>query len=176
MRLKCWETFGLVFTLIAGTLLHFVYQWTGQNMIAAAFSPVNESVWEHLKLVFFPMLFISAAEYFAFGRGQSCFVPVKALSMLLGTGSVVVLFYVYSGIAGGNFLVLDILTFVLAAFAAFLFSFCQLSRPFPASRREEGLGWVTIALLLVCFVLFTFYPPQIGLFRDPVSGGYGIIK
>ena len=57
-RLLFWELAGFLWTVAAGTLLHFVYDWSGGNQIAAAFSGVNESTWEHMKLLFFP-LFLS---------------------------------------------------------------------------------------------------------------------
>ena len=45
-----WEIIGTFFIIIAGSLLHFVYEWTGYSDIMGLFTPVNESVWEHLKL------------------------------------------------------------------------------------------------------------------------------
>ena len=48
-----------ILTLILGTLLHFLYEWTGYNYLVGFISPVNESTWEHLKLLFFPVLFLS---------------------------------------------------------------------------------------------------------------------
>ena len=55
-RWRKWELAGLFLTLIFGNLLHFVYDWSGQNSVVAAFAAVNESTWEHMKLLFFPML------------------------------------------------------------------------------------------------------------------------
>ena len=55
-RLFYWELAGALFTAAMGTLLHFVYDWSGGWGAAAAFSAVNESTWEHMKLLFFPML------------------------------------------------------------------------------------------------------------------------
>ena len=48
---------GLVFTLavLGGAALHFLYDvWP--NPLTAVLAPVNESVWEHLKLLYWPML------------------------------------------------------------------------------------------------------------------------
>ena len=39
------ETAGMLFTLLFGNLLHFVYDWTGQAGWAAYLSAVNESTW-----------------------------------------------------------------------------------------------------------------------------------
>ena len=48
---------------IAGTLFHFIYEWSGENPIVGAIASVNASVWEHLKLLFFPALFYIIIEY-----------------------------------------------------------------------------------------------------------------
>ena len=41
--------------ILAGCALHFLYEWL-PSAITALFSPVNESLWEHVKLVFWPLL------------------------------------------------------------------------------------------------------------------------
>ena len=50
---------GYIAVAILGTLLHFVYEWSGSNMIVGLFSSTNESTWEHMKLAFYPMLIFS---------------------------------------------------------------------------------------------------------------------
>ena len=50
---------GIIFTFLAGTLLHFAYEWSGTNFWVGLFAPVSESTWEHMKLLFFPMLIYS---------------------------------------------------------------------------------------------------------------------
>ena len=58
-RLFFWELAGFLFTGALGVLPHFLYEWSGGNTLAAAFSAVNESTWEHMKLLFFPMFVFS---------------------------------------------------------------------------------------------------------------------
>ena len=55
-NLRKFTVIGILFVSVAGTLLHFVYDWSGQNPLVGFFAPVNESTWEHMKLLFFPML------------------------------------------------------------------------------------------------------------------------
>ena len=59
MNIKKWQIFASIFCLILGTILHFTYEWFNYNVIVGLFSTINESVWEHLKLLFYPMFFIS---------------------------------------------------------------------------------------------------------------------
>ena len=51
-----YELVGMVFIIILGTLLHFTFEWSGFQEIVGVFSAVNESVWEHLKIAFWPAL------------------------------------------------------------------------------------------------------------------------
>ena len=62
-KLERAQIIAIVVSIILGTILHFLYKWTGANPIIASFSAVNESVWEHLKLVFFPMTLVGIIEY-----------------------------------------------------------------------------------------------------------------
>jgi Na+/H+-dicarboxylate symporter len=108
LNLKRWQITGFIITILLGTLLHFTYDWSGQSPIAGALSPVNESVWEHLKMLIVPMLLFGIAEYFAYGDRQKNLIPVRFLSILVGIASILVLFYTYSGITGQHVPWLDI--------------------------------------------------------------------
>lgn len=55
-KLLKYDIIGFIFVSIIGTLAHFVYELTNKSVIAALFCPINESPWEHLKLIFFPYL------------------------------------------------------------------------------------------------------------------------
>ena len=57
------EIIGFIFVSIVGTLSHFLYDWLGKNVFAGVFCPVNESPWEHLKLLFFPFAIYTVYMY-----------------------------------------------------------------------------------------------------------------
>ena len=61
-KVRNWQITAVLFTLIFGTLLHFTYGLSGNNPIVGTFSAINESTWEHLKLLFFPMLIFAIFE------------------------------------------------------------------------------------------------------------------
>ena len=50
------EAFGLLFLIVFGTCAHFIYEWSGHNKLAGVICAVNESTWEHMKLVIGPSL------------------------------------------------------------------------------------------------------------------------
>lgn len=174
MQLKKWEWIGALFAAVMGSLIHFTYEWSGGNTIVAAFSAVNESTWEHLKLLAVPMILFSLLEYRFVKKTVPNFIPVKLLSVLVGMAAIIVSFYTYVGILGFHFLAADIGTFLFGILAAYSFSArCFKSQRF-CSGKAQVWGWIGMGILILCMILFTFYPPQIGLFQDPVTGGYGI--
>ena len=99
-RLFFWELGGFLFTALAGTLLHFVYDWSGGSVWTAAFSAVNESTWEHMKLLFFPIFLYSVAQACALGKTYPNFLAVRAVSTLAGLALIPILYYTYTGILG----------------------------------------------------------------------------
>ena len=63
-KIKILEICGFIFTTSLGTLLHFMYEWSGKNSLVALFSNVNESTWEHLKLLFYPAFIFAIIQSF----------------------------------------------------------------------------------------------------------------
>ena len=83
-KLIKFEIFSLIFVFAFGTLLHFTYQLSRNNLFVGLFSAVNESTWEHLKLLFFPMLFMSFLGYFVFKKRYYNYLCIKVKSIVLG--------------------------------------------------------------------------------------------
>ena len=83
-RLFFWELGGFLFTGALGTLLHFVYEWSGGSMLAGAFSAVNESTWEHMKMLFVPIFLCSVVQVCLTGRNYPDLPAVRAVSALTG--------------------------------------------------------------------------------------------
>lgn len=174
-ELKIYQIAGILFTVILGTLLHFVYEWSGNRPIAALVSPINESVWEHLKLLLIPMLLFSVVEYFLLGKKYPNLVMANTVGLIIGLVTIVVLYYTYSGIIGTNFLILDILIFIFSTILAFYLGYrFTVNQKFSTFMPETGLA--ILFLIFAIFILFTFSPPIINLFKDPITDTYGILK
>jgi hypothetical protein len=172
-RVLVWELAGIVFIVVLGTLLHFVFEWSGRAIPIAPIAAVNESVWEHLKLGFWPALIYAALEYSRFGRSANNFPLAKTLGIYLIPITIVVLFYLYTAILGHDLLEADIAIFVVAVIVGQLVSY-KLLIASPVPERFNRFAPIALAVLGILFVLFTFYPPQLPLFRDSVAGAYGI--
>lgn len=156
---------GIVFTSILGTLAHFLYEWSGNNPLVGLFTPVNESVWEHMKLLFFPMLLYFLFEKMMLEPYPDSLICANAAALLIGTGLIPTIFYTYSGVLGKNYAILDIATFYISVILAFLIRY-KLSKK---RISKTHCRWLTasVLLILVCFVIFTFHPLTLGLFRIP---------
>ncbi len=109
-----WEMWGTVLIIILGTLLHFVYEWSGETRLIAIFGAVNESVWEHLKLTFWPAVLWAIIEMPFLKREYPNFWFAKAVGILAMPLIIVMIFYSYTSIVGRTLLVVDLLSFVIA--------------------------------------------------------------
>ncbi len=164
-----WQIAGAIFTIITGTLLHFIYEWTGENYIASLVGAVNESTWEHLKLIFFPMLIFSIIEYFGYGRNQDNFSAVRYTSIFIGMLTIVVLFYTYSGIVGTNYGWANILVFIISVVTAYYWSWRKLDSGWGSKGYTGLVSFVMVMVFTVFFIIFTYNPPAIGLFMAPAE-------
>lgn len=173
-RVARWQLGGFLFVCAAGTALHFLYQWSGESVAAAPFAAVNESVWEHMKLLFWPMLLWAGAERAVLGGYSRGFWPAKALGTLLGLALIPALYYTYTGALEVSVMWVDIAIFFVAAAAAFLAETRMLARDWRCRGGARASALVLLLLLSAAFVLCTFVPPRFPLFRDPVTGFYGL--
>lgn len=173
-RVARWQLGGFLFVCAAGTALHFLYQWSGESVAAAPFAAVNESVWEHMKLLFWPMQLWAGAERAVLGGYSRGFWPAKALGTLLGLALIPALYYTYTGALGVSVMWVDIAIFFVAAAAAFLAETRMLARDWRCRGGARASALVLLLLLSAAFVLCTFVPPRVPLFRDPVTGFYGL--
>ena len=161
MKSRVWKEF--FFIAAVGTLLHFLYDFV-PTPLTAVISGVNESVWEHMKLLFAP----------AFLRVMlwSGDMAAGAAGIFAALGMIPAGYYTYTGALGQRSLAADMALFYLAAAVSVILP-----------RRLEGrwkkgwqqwTAWVALVVTAVFFILWTFYPPRIPLFCDPLSGGYGL--
>lgn len=173
-RLFFWEAAGFFFVAAAGTLLHFLYNWSGESAFVAAFSAINESVWEHMKLLLVPMFLFSVVQIWALWKTYPNFLAVRAVSTLTGLILIPVLYYTYTGVLGYRVSWVNVVIFYLADLGAFLLDHRLLRRGRFNSPWQQLLGVVVLWALAFCFVWCTFRTPQLGLWRDPATGQIGI--
>ena len=167
-----WELMGFAVVSLGGTVLHFLYDWLGEAWWIAPFSGVNESTWEHMKLLFWPMFIFAIIQSFFF-REQGNFWCVKLRGILLGLGLIPVFFYLYNGVIGKSPDWINIAIFFVAAAFAYIYETKEFKQDLPLCQKQS----TAIALLCIIatlFVVFTFLTPELNIFKDPINGTYGI--
>lgn len=167
-----WQLMGFAVTSLGGTILHFLYEWLGESVWIAPLSGVNESTWEHMKLLFWPMLIFAVAQSFFF-RDRKGFWCVKLRGILLGLVLIPVIFYTYNGVIGQSPDWINIAIFFISAAAAYIYE-TRLFNEKRLSCKSPKSAIAVLCVIAVLFVVFTFATPQIGIFRDPLTGTYGI--
>ena len=114
MKIKTWQIIAVLVCIILGVILHFTYELSGENLIVGLFSAVNESTWEHLKLVFYPMVLIAIIGYFIIGKKGDNYWTAQTIGIISAIIFIIVFFYTYTGIIGTNYGWLNIAAFVMA--------------------------------------------------------------
>lgn len=172
--LKKYSWIAALITLIAGTLLHFVYEFSGYSSAVGLFAPVNESTWEHLKLLLTPVFLLGIAEWAIYGKNYKNFFPALFISVPAGMLAVTASFYTYTGIIGRNFMIADIMTFVLGIFVTYFLRYLIIKSGKLSSGKWTFIALAGFALLFVFTAYSTFNPLHINIFKDPLTGSYGI--
>ena len=167
-----WELFGFAVTALLGTVLHFLFDWSGGALWIAPFSGVNESTWEHMKLLFWPMLIYAVIQSFFF-KGYPSFWCVKLRGILIGLSLIPTLFYTYNGVIGKSPDWVNITIFFVSAAAVYIYETRRLNSDRNiCSSQPRAIAVICFIALL--FVIFTFRVPSLEIFKDPITSAYGI--
>ena len=169
--LKLWQFAVFCVVSLMGTLLHYLYNWI-ESPVTALLSGVNESTFEHMKLLYVPMLIFALVQYLFF-KERKDYWCIKLIGSLSGTLLIPVIFYTYNGAFGKSPDWLNIaIFFVCAAVSAFVEY--VLFKSGKIKCRHPILPFAALIIVYVLFAVFTFYPPKLPLFMDPVTFSYGI--
>lgn len=166
--LKKFCIIGFFVTTVLGFLSHFVYDWTGGGFLIGLFFPVNESTWEHMKLLFFPMFLVALVAGKRIERQYPCIYNAMFIGILVGLALIPTLFYTYSGILGFRVDWVNIAVYVISVLAAYLVVYRVA---LICKNKEAKVLRIVMYALVVAFMVFTVYPPEIGLFQVPSPEG-----
>ena len=171
--LKFQQIGGFIFTCVSGVLLHFLYDWTDKSIIVAPFSAVNESIWEHMKLLFFPMFIFALAEYKFTGNDYKNFWCAKLTGTVTGLILIPVIYYTYTGILGVNADWFNIVIFFIASAVTYYLEYLILKNK-NFLCKSESVAFAILCFIAILFVIATFIQPKLPLFQDMTTGNYGI--
>jgi len=167
-----WEISCTLFVIGFGSVLHFIYGWTNHSSIIGLFAPVNESVWEHLKLGFWSLMIFSIPEYFFIGKKVKNFFIAKWSGVLALEIVIIAVFYTYTAILKKHLLFIDIGSYVAGAIV------CQIIATqifIKTKQSKQGNAFAIFGIMVIVFILmlFTYIAPRIPIFKDNNTGEYG---
>lgn len=184
MKTKQIFIISCILSIILGTLIHFVYEWSGDNLIIGLVAPVNESIWEHLKLVLLPSTLFGILIYYYLKRNSmkdksneyTNFWYYLSGSIIIGMVIMVMGSYLFHAIAKTDSLIMNISLYVLVMVTTFYLTYMF--------SQDEGLnkklgnrnlyGSAFILFLFMAFELLTAFPFNHHIFQDAISKSYGI--
>ena len=172
-QMGLWQLMGFAVTSLSGTLLHFLYDWLGETAWIAPFSGVNESTWEHMKLLFWPMIIFALVQSLFF-RDRNDFWCIKLRGILLGLILIPVIFYTYNGVIGHSPDWINIAIFFISAAAAYIYETKLFNTKKLINYKSPRLSIIVLIIIALMFLVFTFVTPKIGIFKDPLTATYGI--
>lgn len=150
-----------LFVVLFGVFLHFAYELSGENPIVGLFALVIESVWEHLKLLFFPMLVLTLWDLFTRNRNNFNFLPARTIGILSGMAFIVVAYYTITGVIGMNIAWVNILIFLVAVAFAF---WVERKLCGKCLNLSSTLAIIILIIFIILFIVFTIAPPALGIF------------
>lgn len=155
-----WDLGLLTLLVLTGSLLHWYAPYLSQIPVLRSFLPVNDSVWEHLKLLFFPAALTAILRYLVTGSLQKGIVTTYALGIVQAELLLIVLRYTLQGVLGMYPEWLDTAVLCISGIYLTVYLRCR------ANHQKSGslIGLLTLLFMAAGFVWFTYTPPQIGLF------------
>lgn len=174
-KLKIAEIIGIPVIYLIAVVLHFVYDFTDGSVLSILFGAVNESVWEHIKIFAVGYISWAIVELMWLKPSFKKFVVAKTVSLYFLCLAIIVFFYTYNLFTPQPVLWLDITSSFVFVVLSQLISYKLIT----SEKKIYEYFYIAAALLMMFFVMFfsfTVYPPKIDLFKDPLTGNYGIVK
>lgn len=157
-----------------GTIMHFTHDWFKKGILLHIFSALNESTWEHMKLLVAPTILVGLIQYIYLKNEYQNLISAILVLLVI---ELLTMPFIYESL---KFLVkkvpfmITIAIFFLSIIFGLIAEYIVLVKGF--TFIPESISLFLIALIVFLFGLFSYFPPKIPLFRDPVTGKYGDYK
>ena len=161
---------SIAFVIIGalGTLGHFLYEWSGDNRLVGYFFSVNESTWEHLKLLFFPTVIYSVFEYFLIKEKPENYIPAVVISVICGMLTIITLFYTINGILGYNVDFINISIYFISIISMLVKKNKLIKNQLFSVNIAHWFFLLVGLIISLLFIFWTYNPPSLGIFTPPV--------
>ena len=170
---KRFVIYNIILTFIMGFLVHNLYSWI-PNIITSIF-PVNESLFEHIKLIYLSPIISSIILYFYFRKFKDFKINNLLFGLIISTMFNIIIFYLvylplyytYGSIMWMT-LTIYFLTIILSQYLYYLII------ELPNNHKLNIISSIMLIIILFILTYFTYHPLKIDFFRDPTNNSYGI--
>lgn len=148
---------GYIVVVILGILFHYSYDYFDIPSLKVIF-PQNESIFEHLKLLFYPVIIYMIIDLLIIRKYNELAFRSYITGLFLALLFTIASFYTYSGMIGNNFLFVDILIFLISILIVFYYRYKKIT-------LFSGLSSILVFVILFgMMIIFTYYPSNINFF------------
>ena len=170
---KQWIYIGIPVLFMAGAFMHYFYSLSRKNVLVGLIAPVNESVWEHIKIAVIPTYIVALVKMWIIEERKcnlwsSLFFKVITIIILIPT-----FFYSYQAITKIESVVIDIIIFYISIICSELIEYFVQNRFKISSKNEDVFKYLNL-FMIITFIVFTFIPPRFEIFKDKITNKYGI--
>ena len=170
---KKFVIYNTVLTFLLGFLVHNLYNWI-PNPITSIF-PVNESLYEHMKLIYLSPIISSIILYFYFKKFKDFKVNNLLFGLITSTIFNIIIFYLlylplynmYGSIMWMT-LVIYLISIVLSQYLYFLI--IEMNN----NTKLNIFSSIMLILIMIILTYFTYNPIKTDFFKDPTNNSYGI--
>ena len=163
--------------IILASVFHFLFDLLNKISFFAIFLPVNESIFEHLKLCLYPTLLVWFLGYLFINKktniDTSKWVISLTFSIFINIFIVLSLFYIGSSGFNIHSTIYDISTLIIGTIIGQILSL-HVYNNISSNNKNVAYAYILILLLILVMGFFTFNPPKLPIFFDKVSQSYGL--
>lgn len=172
------ELLGAVVVSAMAVIFHNLYELSNRNFYVGLISATNESVFEHVKIIFFPYLIWTILEYLVLKpRDYKKFFTAKLFILCVISLLEIVFYYTYVGIIGYNIMAVDISSAFVYVIIGFVWSYNWIiSKNFTSYNASKVFPFAVMLFIIfwVAIIYFSVSPIKIPLFYDTESKLYGM--
>lgn len=159
--IRRWHIIGFFWIVIVGSLLHFTYEWSGKSLIVGLFSPVNESLWEHLKLGYFSLTLFILVEFWVLRNKTQVYFLGKSAGIISMSIIIVLVAYIYELIAKDSNMFFHIGLFLIAALICQLISMNIMRLDLNRKYNQYGfIVYIAMGILLMALTPYQIKGPK----------------
>ena len=167
------KIFIIILAFLLSFPIHFIYD-IFPSFFTSIIAPVNESIWEHMKIIYTSILLSSIIEYFIYKKKRydtnNFFISIP-ISSILGIIFYLVIYLLIDLFIPHSFFIAIFIMLITYIFSNII-SYIILNKKEIPNQKELG-----ISLILISYIVFThltYYPPKRYMFIDQITKTYGI--